>query len=98
MDKQLIVLYLSRKGVSAVAIHDDLVTTLGTEAVGYPSVTHYLREAIFGSSNPPDPLRPPKHQLSDSDQGILLALTDQPFASICELSRLTHLPRMTVHR
>jgi hypothetical protein len=56
MDHQSIVLYRSRKGLSAVVIHDDLVAILGAEAVNYPSVTRYLREAIFTRSNPPDPL------------------------------------------
>jgi hypothetical protein len=54
--------------------------------VSYPSVTRYLREAIFASFNPPDPLPPPEHKLDDSDQSILLALADQPFSSIRELS------------
>jgi hypothetical protein len=67
MDQQSIVLYLSRKGLSAVAIHDDLVPILGAEAVSYPSVTRYLGEAIFASSNPPDSLPPLEHQLDDSD-------------------------------
>jgi hypothetical protein len=77
---------LSRKGLSAVAIYDDLVATLGAAAVSYSSATRYLREAIFASSNPPDPLPLPEHQLDDSDQAILLALADPPFASIRELS------------
>jgi hypothetical protein len=81
-----------------VAIHDNLVATLGAEAVSYPSVTRYLPEVIFASSNPLDPLPPPEHQLDDSDQVILLALVDQPLASIRELSRLTHLPKPTVRR
>jgi hypothetical protein len=98
MDQQSIVLDLSRKKLSAVAIYDNIVATLGAEAVSYPSVIRYLREAIFASSNPPDPLPPPEHQLDDSDQAILLALADQLFASIHELLRLTHRPRMTVHR
>jgi hypothetical protein len=86
MDQQLIVLYLSRKRLSAVALHDDLVATLGMEAVSYPPVTRYLREAIFASFNPLDPLTPPEHKFDDSDQAILLALADQPFTSIRELS------------
>jgi hypothetical protein len=98
MDQQSIVIYFSRKGLSAAAIHDDLVATLGAEAVSYPSVTRYLREAIFALSNPPDPLPAPEHQLDDSDQVFLLALADQPFASIRQLLRLAHLPRATVHR
>jgi hypothetical protein len=61
MDQQLIVLYLFRKGLSAFAIHDDLVATLSPEAVSYPFVTHYLREVIFASSNPPEPLPPLDH-------------------------------------
>jgi hypothetical protein len=92
MDQQSIVYYLSMKGFSTVVIHDDLVATLGAEAVSHPSLTHYLHEAIFASSNPPDPLPPPEHQLDDSDQAILLALANQPFALIRKLSRLTHLP------
>jgi hypothetical protein len=36
MGQQSIVLYLSRKGLSAVAIHDDLVAILGAEAMSYP--------------------------------------------------------------
>jgi hypothetical protein len=98
MYQQSIVFYLSRKGLSAVAIYDDLVATLGAKVVNYPSVTRYLREAIFASSNPPDPLSPPEYHLDDSDQAILLAFADQPFASIRELLRLTHRPRTTVHR
>jgi hypothetical protein len=76
MDQQSIVFYLSRKGLSAVAIYDGLVASLGAESVSYPSVTRYLREAIFASSNPPDPLPPPEHQLDDLDQAILLAPAD----------------------
>jgi hypothetical protein len=98
MDQQSIVRYLSMKGLSAVTIHYDLVPTLGAEAVSYPSVTRYLREAIFASSNLPNPLAPPEHQLDGSDQAILLALADQPFASIRELSPLAHLPRTIVHK
>jgi hypothetical protein len=93
----IIIFYPSRKGLSTVAIHDDLVATLGAEAVSYPSMTRSLREAIFASSHPPDPVPLPDHQLDNSDQVVLLALAGPPFASIRELSRLTHLPRTTVH-
>jgi hypothetical protein len=74
------------------------VATLGAEAVSYPSVTRYLREAIFASSNPPDPLPLLEHQFDDSDQSIILALADQPFTSIRELLPITHLPKTTAHR
>jgi hypothetical protein len=76
------------------------VTTLGADedAVSYSSVTRYLRDAVFASSNPLTPLPEPEVQFDDCDHSILLALAEQPFASVRELSRLTHLPRTTVHR
>jgi hypothetical protein len=39
MDQRSIVLYLHLKGLSAYAIHDDLVATLGPKAVAYSTVT-----------------------------------------------------------
>jgi hypothetical protein len=68
--------------------------------VSYGSVTRYLREARFPSSKPE--LRPADVQrdrdLDDSDQAILAALEDSPFASVRRLSRLIHLPSATVYR
>jgi hypothetical protein len=102
MEQRSVVLYLARKGLSPLAIHDDLVTTLGAEAnadaVSYSSVTRYLRAAIFASSNLPTHLPEPEAQFDDCDHAILLVLAEKPFASVRKLSRLTHLPRTTVHR
>jgi hypothetical protein len=55
MEQRPIFLYLVRKGLSPLAIHDDLVTTLGADgdAGSYSSVIRYLRDAVFASSNPP---------------------------------------------
>jgi hypothetical protein len=58
MDQKTIVLDLGMKGMSLDAIHEDLVRTLGTDAVTYPTVTKYARSAKFSpkkdqpSSNP----------------------------------------------
>jgi hypothetical protein len=100
MGQRSIVLYLARKGLLPLATHDDLVTTLGADAdaVSYSSMTHYLRDAVFTSSNPPTALPEPEAQFDDCDYAILLALAEQPFVSVRELSRLTHRPRITVHR
>jgi hypothetical protein len=100
MEQRSIVLYLARNGLSPLAIHRDLVTTLGADAdaVSYSSVTRYLRDAVFAFSNPPTALPEPKARFDDCDHAILLALAEQPFALVRELSRLTHLPRTTVHR
>jgi hypothetical protein len=47
MDQQTIVLYLRMKGMSLDAIHDDLVRTLGTDAVTSTTVTKYARSWKF---------------------------------------------------
>jgi hypothetical protein len=84
--------------MSAREIHDDLVATLAPDAVSYSSVARYLREARF------PPLKPEPHSagvqrdLDDSDQDILAALEDSPFASVQQLCRLTHLPSTTGYR
>jgi hypothetical protein len=56
MEQRSIVLYLARKGLSPLAIHDDLVTTLGADAdaESYSSVTRYLRDpdCLFQSTYP----------------------------------------------
>jgi hypothetical protein len=52
MTQRPIVAYLSLKGMSAREIHDDIVATLGPDAVSYSSVTRYLRDARFPSSKP----------------------------------------------
>jgi hypothetical protein len=100
MEQRSIFSYLARKGLSPLPIHDDLVTTLSADAdaMSYSSVTHYLRDAVFASSNSPTSLIEPEAQFDDCDHAILLALAEQPFASVPELSLLTHLPRTTVHR
>jgi hypothetical protein len=51
MDQRSIVFYLARKELSAIAVHCDLVAILGPEAVGYASITRYLHDVIFISSN-----------------------------------------------
>jgi hypothetical protein len=98
MTQRPIVAYLSLKGISAHQIHDEIIGTLGPDAMSYSSVTRYLREARF------PPLKPEPHpadvqrDLNNSDHVILAALEDSPFASVRQLSRLTRLNSMTVHR
>jgi hypothetical protein len=76
MEQRSIFLYLARKGLSPLAIHDNLVPTLGKDAVSYSSVTRYLRDAVFASSNPPTSLPEPEAQFDDCDHAILLALAE----------------------
>jgi hypothetical protein len=97
MTQRPIVAYLSLKGMSAREIHDGIVATRGPDSVSHSSVTRYLRGARFPPSKPePHPADVHK-DLDDSDQAILAALEDSPFASVRQLSRLTHLPSTTVY-
>jgi hypothetical protein len=85
--------YLSLKG-----IRDVIVATFGPDAVSCSSVTRYLREARFPPSKPEPHPADVQRDLDDSDQVVLVALEDNPFASVQQLSRLTYLPSMTVDR
>jgi hypothetical protein len=98
MDQRSILPYLAWKGLAAVAIYEDLVAALEAETINYPSVTRYLREAKFATSNPEVTLFEPIREHDDCNQAILLALDEQPFASISSLERLTHPARTTVHQ
>jgi hypothetical protein len=86
-----IVAYLSLKEISARKIHDDIVASLGPDAVPYSSVTPYLREARFPPSKPESHPADVQRDLDDSGQAILAALEESPFVSVRQLSRLTYL-------
>jgi hypothetical protein len=47
MDQKPIVFYLRMKGMDLDAVHEDLVCTLGKDAVVYSMVTKYVRSAQF---------------------------------------------------
>jgi hypothetical protein len=66
--------------------------------LSYSSVTRYLREARFPPSKPERHQADVQRDLDDSYRAILAALKDSPFASVRQLSRLTHLPSVTVYR
>jgi hypothetical protein len=98
MTQRPIVVYLSLKGMSAREIHDNIVATLGVDAVSYSSVTSYLREARFPLSKPEPHPTDLQRDLDDSDLAILAALEDSLFAPVQQFSQLTHLPSTTVYR
>jgi AraC-like DNA-binding protein len=98
MDQRSTVPYVSMKGLSAKAIHQELVQTLGAEAVAYPAVTWHLRTAKFPAQSKEVPRKAGVSWTDAVDAAILMALTNNPFYSVRDLSRLTHLSRSTVHR
>jgi hypothetical protein len=98
MDQKTIVLYLRMKGISFNVIHEDLVRTLGTDAVTSTTVIKDARSAKFSPKNERPSSEPRVVELNSVDDAILAALVDYPFSSIRELSRRTCLHRSTMHR
>jgi hypothetical protein len=98
MTRRPTVAYLSLKGMPERELHDDTVATFGPDALSYSSVACCLREARFPHSKPEPHPDDVQRDLDDSDQAILSALEDSPFASVWLLSRLTHLPSTTIYR
>jgi hypothetical protein len=100
MDQKPIVLHLRMKGIALDAIHDDLLRTLGTDAMAYSTVTKYARSAQFSGRKEATPPEAPDVEGSPVDEAILTALVGFPFpfSSVRELSRRIYLPRSTVHR
>jgi hypothetical protein len=86
------------KGMALDAIPDDLVRTLGKDAVAYSTVTKYARSAQFSGRKGSTPPEAPDVERSPGDEAVLTALAAFPFSSVHELSRRICLPRSTVHR
>jgi hypothetical protein len=97
MDHQSVVIYLGLKGLNAVEIHNVLVTTLKAEAKSYSTVTYYLRKPSFSSPKTLQPCESPAPILNKSDEATLLALSEEPFASVRQFARRTHLHLSTVY-
>jgi histone-lysine N-methyltransferase SETMAR len=97
MDQRTIVAYLVLKGLSARSIHQDLVARSWGDAMAYSTVARYIHDAHCSpSSQTAAPIAVPSG-LDDSDEAILSVLDENPFASVRQLSRLTHIPATTVY-
>jgi hypothetical protein len=90
------------KGMALDAIDDDLLRTLGKDAVTYSTVTEYARSAQFSGRKEDTHPKTPAVERSSADEAILTALAEFPFpflfSSVREFSRRICLPRSTVHR
>jgi hypothetical protein len=100
MDQKAIAPYLHMRGMSLDAIHEDLVRmrVLGENAVAYSTVTKSVCSEKFPPKSDEQPSGPMTVEPDPVDQAILTVFADDPFSSVRELSRLTCLPRFTVHR
>jgi hypothetical protein len=73
------------KGLLGQEIYVDIVRTFEPDVVGFSFVMLYLREARCASLIDPKVAPNYDHEPDDSDQAILAALSEQPFASLHEL-------------
>jgi hypothetical protein len=95
MDQYTICLYLNRKGLSAQAIHDELVQVLGSDVIAYSTVTFYLGASRWMAQNDEQHSDP---SLDVIDNAILQVLNQTPFASVRELAKSICISRATVWR
>jgi hypothetical protein len=78
---------LSLKDLNAVEIHNDFVTALNGDAKSYSTATYYLPKRSFSSPKTPQPAESPAPILNESDEAILLVLSEKPFASVRRIHR-----------
>jgi hypothetical protein len=99
MDQKAIVLSLHMRGMSLDAIHEDLVRVcvLEENAVAYSTVTRYVRSEKVSPKNDGPPSQCMAAEPSPVNQAILTVVADYRLSSVREVSRLTCLPRSTVH-
>jgi DNA-binding MurR/RpiR family transcriptional regulator len=95
MDQRTICLYLSRKGFSSHAIHEELVQLLGSDAIAYSTMTYHLRASRWTAQTEERDSDLPRDVI---DNAILETLDQTPFASMHELAKATCIPRTTVWR
>jgi hypothetical protein len=91
------VAYLDRRRLSRRLIHDAIVPTLGPNIVGYITVTRGLRDAKFPLSTKEASDAEDRSPIDHVDEVMLSALSESPFASVRQLSRLPQLPLTTVY-
>jgi hypothetical protein len=84
-------MYFGLKDLNAVEIHNDLVAALKGEAKSYRTVRYYLCKPSFSSPKILQPSDSPAPILNESNETILLALSEEPFAPVRQLARRTHL-------
>jgi hypothetical protein len=82
MDQRSITIYLDLKRLSAHAIHENLIATLGIDAVVYSIITRYLRETRFFPSVNHIASGQIPEMSDDADEAILSALGETPFVSV----------------
>jgi hypothetical protein len=90
-------MYLSLKGLNAVESHNDLVAALKGKPKSDCRVRYSFCKPSFSSPKIPQPSESPVPIINESEESILLAFSEKPFASVRQLARRTHLHPSTVY-
>jgi hypothetical protein len=97
LKEKSLVIYWHSKDYDANAIHRKLVTHFGDDALGYSTVTKWLRRLACGD----DILEPAERKGKESDGlvdfKIVIALTAFPFHSVRTLTSSLKIPRSTIY-
>jgi hypothetical protein len=96
-ESKINLLVFGREGVDR-AVHIELETILHEKVVRYSTVAKYFRSASFGERGTVQANSDNAPNADPVDQAILQALAFQPFASICQISRMILLSKSTVCR
>jgi hypothetical protein len=83
------------KGLFAQDIHGKLVAMLGSDAIGYSTVTKYLQQTRIPPISMEILEKPPN---TVTDDTILNVLQQPAFSSVRELAKLTSILRSMLHR
>jgi hypothetical protein len=90
MDQQSIASHLSLKSLYTIEIGNDLVALLQGKAKSYSILTYYLHKPSFWHPKTPQSSESSAPILNESEEAILLAVSETPFASVRQLARRTH--------
>ena len=96
MDMKSIVLYLSRKGLNAEEIHNDIIDTLGPNVISYQTVTRYLRSQSFFPRKSPHEKVANNSNVEENKILVQNALKISSFSSIREIAKMIHVSKSTV--
>lgn len=97
VDLKSIVLYLGKKGLSSIAILNDINETLGPNKIGYSTISKYLRSQSFSPKKTPIEKKQEK-SLDEKNQIIILhALELFPFLLVREIAKMTNIPKSSVY-
>jgi hypothetical protein len=80
--------------MSSVAIYNNIVDTLGIEAMAYSPIISSLRVAKFPAADDCPPADEQINAYDEINMAITTILAEYPFSSIRDVSRLTHISKL----